>query len=215
MFFSFFPLCFAMLTVVSLSESFQLCPLLGPTVPVPTSLPQSSIIQQTLQNITISLDQAIGSKLLGIDFNTTSFGVSIFSIAKNSTPSDALFLWQYQHTAPSLKDASSGVQTVNADSIYRIGSLTKLFTVLTILINAGDSHWDQPITMFLPELASAAKLLDAEQAPVVYVNWNDITLGNLAGHMAGIGRDCKIDLAQEAASVSNGRTYRCPWRTSE
>ena len=177
--------------IVSLSESFLLCPLLGPTVPVPTSL-LSPIFQQTLHNITTSLDQGIGSKFLEIDFNTTSFSVSIFSIAKNSTPKDDPFLWQYQHTAPSLKDATSGIKTVDADSIYRIGSLTKLFSVLNILINAGDSHWDSPVTKYLPELVSAAKSLNAEQRPLDYVNWDDVTLGNLASHMAGIGRDCRF-----------------------
>jgi hypothetical protein len=191
-------LFFAMTSIVSLSTSFQLCPLLGPTLPVPTSLPQSPIFQRTLQNITATLDQGIGSQLLGVNFNTTSFSVSIFSIANNSTLSNDPFLWQYQHTAPSLKDAASGVKTVDADSIYRIGSLTKVFTVLNILINAGDSHWDQPIIRFIPELAAAARSLDAKQNPLDYVNWDDITLGNLASHMSGIGRDCKFcDMRRE------------------
>lgn len=189
---SYLPVISASFLIISLSEAFKLCPLLGPTIPAPTSLPQSPTFQQVLQNITASLDQGIGSKLLEIDFNTTSFSVSIFSNAKNSTPSDAPFLWQYQHSAPSLQHAASGVKIVDADSIYRIGSLTKVFTILTILVNAGDAYWDHSIVEYLPELAVAARLLNATEHPLDYVNWNDVTLGNLASHMGGIGRDCKF-----------------------
>jgi hypothetical protein len=189
---------FTTISLVYLSESFKLCPLLQRTVPVPTSLPQSALFQQTLKNITATLDQGIASQLLGVDFNTTTFSISIFSSVENSTLGNEPFLWQYQHTAPSLASAASGTKSVDADSIYRIGSLTKVFTVLNLLVNGGAFYWEQPITTFVPELAAAAKSLNAEQSPIEYVAWDEITIGDLASHMSGIGRDCRsCDLLQE------------------
>lgn len=179
------------LSYVSLSSSFLLCPLLGPTVPVPTSLSHSPVFQQTLENLTTTLNQGIGSQLLGVNFNTTTFSISVFSTENTSTVDNGPFLWQYQHTAPSLANAASGVKTVDADSIYRIGSLTKVFTMFNFLVNAGDSHWDQPVTKYIPELTAPPKSLDVELGAIGLVDWDDITLGNLASHMAGIGRDCK------------------------
>jgi hypothetical protein len=190
MFFLSLRVYFATMSLISLSSSFQLCPLLGSTVPIATSLLQSTTFQQTLQNLTASLDRGIEAQL-GVNSSTTSYSVSIFSTSANSTPSGEPFLWQYHHTAPSLADAVSGVKTVDADSIYRIGSLTKVFTILSFLLNAGDTYWDQPITKFVPELA-AANSLNAGQNSIDSVDWEGITIGNLASHMSGIGRDCKI-----------------------
>lgn len=185
-------LIIAILSLISLSESFLLCPLLGPTIPSATSLPQSPTFRQTLQNITATLNQGIGTNILGVNFNTTSFSISIFSTSANSTPATEPYLWQYHHTAPSLADAVNGVKTVDADSIYRIGSVTKVFTILNFLVNAGDTYWDRSVVEYVPELADAGRNLNATALPLEYVKWEDIRLGDLASHMAGIGRDCEF-----------------------
>lgn len=83
------------------------------------------------------------------------------------------------------------MHTVDANSIYRIGGLTQVFTVWTFLIEAGDSHWNMPVTAYLPELAQVTQELNAKQDPVNYVNWDDILVGELASHMAGIARGCE------------------------
>ena len=77
------------------------------------------------------------------------------------------------------------------DSIYRVGSLSKLITIYLFLIEAGPRYWNYPITEFVPELAAAAEECSAEEDPVDCIDWEDITLGALASNLAGVPRDCK------------------------
>ena len=72
--------------------------------------------------------------------------------------SDSLpFLYDYRHTAPSLQQSSLGVKTVDANSVYRIGDLTKLFTVWTFPPEVGDKYWNDLVTKYVPELAMLEK----------------------------------------------------------
>jgi len=72
-------------------------------------------------------------------------------------------LFSYQYTAPTLRNGTQGVQAVTEDSVYRIGSLSKLITAYTFLLAAGPKYWEYPVTKFLPELREAAKLLLREE----------------------------------------------------
>ncbi|KAH8793719.1 beta-lactamase/transpeptidase-like protein [Hyaloscypha sp. PMI_1271] len=66
-------------------------------------------------------------------------------------------------------------------------SLTKIFTVYTFLVEAGDIHFNSPITDYIPERAA---LVNNRSANVIKkVAWEDITIGDLASHMAGIAPD--------------------------
>jgi CubicO group peptidase (beta-lactamase class C family) len=80
---------------------------------------------------------------------------------------------------------------VDADTVYRIGSLTKIFTVFTFLLEAGDVHFNSPVTNYVPELAALAK--NTSGNAITRIAWEDITIGELASHMAGIASDSKID----------------------
>jgi len=57
------------------------------------------------------------------------------------------------------------------------------------LIEAGDIHWNAPITDYVSELKAIAanKTGDA----ITKVSWDDITIGALASHLAGISSDSK------------------------
>lgn len=180
--------------LVPSTASFQPCPLLGPRFPVPTSLIASPIIQEALEDLTSLLDETVltsNSSNGPTSPNTTSFSISLFSADAASHDNNEPFFFQYHHTAPSLAKSTVGVHTVDANSIYRIGGLTQVFTVWTFLIEAGDSHWNMPVTAYLPELAQVTQELNAKQDPVNYVNWDDILVGELASHMAGIARGCE------------------------
>ena len=48
--------------------------------------------------------------------------------------------------------------------------------------------FNDPITKYVPELAAAAK---HEQNAVDSVDWESVTVGNLASQMSGAGRDCE------------------------
>lgn len=74
---------------------------------------------------------------------------------------------------------------MDGNSIFRVGSITKLFSVYLWLVEVGDVHWKQPITDFVPELKAAGNADDVER-----VQWEDVTIEALASHMSGIGRGC-------------------------
>lgn len=178
---SAFTLSVAFLRTVSAS-----CPLLGTSFPVPRNLSGSSIIQSAIANLTATIHEAgsTGNSSHGIfNTNATSFSIQIFD-TKSAEP-----LLDYHNSAPLLAAASdSGVKTVDANTVYRIGSISKLLTVFTFLLEAGDSLWNDPVTDYVPELKAAAQ---QSTNNVNSVRWNEVTLGALASQMAGIPRDCR------------------------
>ena len=78
-------------------------------------------------------------------------------------------------------------QTVDENSIYRIGNISKAFTVYTFLLELGDRYWNDAVSSHVPELAAAST-----GNVVTQVQWDQVTLGDLAGQMAGIDRDCEL-----------------------
>ncbi len=70
----------------------------------------------------------------------------------------------------------------DADTIYRIGSITKMFTALMLeqLVDAGKVHLSDPVEKYFPEIkAVQGRLADAPP----------ITLVQLATHNSGLGRE--------------------------
>ncbi|KAK2848511.1 hypothetical protein FQN49_005655 [Arthroderma sp. PD_2] len=181
----FFTLLCCILCLVSSSLSFTPCPLLGLAFPEFTLDTSSKVLVSALEDLTASFDELVykGNGSHGeIDPNTTSFSLSLFSTSKGDA-SDQPFFFDYHYTAPALKS-----HPVGKDSIYRIGGLTEVFTIWTILIEAGDRIWNTPATEHIPELADTVNHTGAKQDPVSYVNWEAVTVGQLASHMAGISR---------------------------
>ena len=74
------------------------------------------------------------------------------------------------------------------ETVYRAGSVSKLLFLYTFLVEVGHAHWHRPVTDLLPELAEAAKACSSEEHPLTCPDWEEITLGALASHLAGIGR---------------------------
>ncbi|KAI0136847.1 beta-lactamase/transpeptidase-like protein [Xylariales sp. AK1849] len=163
------------------------CPYLGPVFPKPTNLASSDTITAAIQSLTSTFETYDNNP--DNNPNGTSWSIQVFS-ASNDNP-----VWEHYHTGPNAN--ASFVSDVNGDTIYRLGSVTKIFTILTFLIEAGDVQWNRPVTDFIPELqALAAK---ANDDPIMNTDWGEITLGALASQMAGIVRDYGIEgeLTQE------------------
>jgi CubicO group peptidase (beta-lactamase class C family) len=179
-------------TLMSAStQAVQVYTLLGPAYPPPQKLSSSSFIQSAVTNLTQMLQQMIstGNSTYGsFDVNNASFSVEVFSTHDDKP------LFQQHYSAPILATSTAGVKIVDENSIYRIGSLSKLFTMFLFLIEAGDGCWSEPITKFVPELqAIAQKNKDAVlQDPIDHVSWDDVTIGALASHMADIGQACEL-----------------------
>jgi CubicO group peptidase (beta-lactamase class C family) len=74
------------------------------------------------------------------------------------------------------------------ETVYRLGSVSKLLFLYTFLVEVGHAHWHRPITNFIPELAEAAQSCSAELDPLTCPDWHEITLGALASHLSGLGR---------------------------
>lgn len=156
-------------------------PLIGPVFSPPKSLSSSNTLQAAIANLAHLLQQTISTSKTSygpFDSANTSYSVEIFS-THESTP-----LFTSHFTAPALATAQYGVKSVDSNTVFRIGSLTKLFTIHTFLIEAGDVKFNDPITKYVPELLEAAEAMNATEDSLDYVAWDDVTLGELASQMA-------------------------------
>ncbi|KUJ16559.1 beta-lactamase/transpeptidase-like protein [Mollisia scopiformis] len=168
------------LSCISLCNGATNCPLMGPTFPKPQYLSKSAVLNAAIQNLT-SLFTAIDADNSTGSYNN-SYSIQVFSTT-SSTP-----LFEHSHTAQNLTNQNTtGVTKVDADTVFRIGSPTKAFAIYAFLIAAGDVYFNEPVTKYIPELAALA----ANQSgnALTKVAWGDITIGELASHMAGIAND--------------------------
>jgi hypothetical protein len=172
------------LTGVTATLAAPNCPPLGAVFPKPTNLLSSAVVKAAIANITATLEVRDKDNSTGAFDN--SYGIEVFSATDSK---ETIFSWY--HTAPSLaKSNTTGVRTVDADTVYRLGSLTKIFTIYTWLVQDGDTKWNEPITKYVPELAGREDL--AKDDPLTNVNWEEVTIGALASQLAGVVRDCKL-----------------------
>ncbi|KAI0451260.1 beta-lactamase/transpeptidase-like protein [Xylaria acuta] len=164
------------------------CALAGPGFPSPSGLSNSSLLRE---NIT-EFEKSLHDVQLGLQANDTAWAVALFSSKENRT------LYEHYYTPP----IDVGVSQVDSNSIFRIGSVSKVFSVWSFLIEVGDKHFNDPITKYVPELANLTchgRSDDQElYNDIDHVKWDEITLGQLASHAAGIPRDPTFnDLAAE------------------
>jgi hypothetical protein len=115
------------------------------------------------------LGEAIeGNLVSGWAVENTSFSVAFVSF-DDVDPS--IPTWQIHHCGSANTD---GVDTVDGEVQYLVGSISKLFSDLLLLKTGIDL--DDPITKHLPELNNSDSRID----------WNNITLAALADHLSGI-----------------------------
>ncbi|KAJ4346449.1 uncharacterized protein N0V89_010378 [Didymosphaeria variabile] len=159
------------------------CPLIGPEFPAPYNLESHPIWQAAIQNITNVFQFIDDSNITGVDL--FSYSLQIFSTNPGSP-----ILWERHRTAKDLPINTTGVKKVDGNTVYRLGSVTKVFTVLTFLAEAGDVYWTTSITKFIPELAKyEGRSSQPDFDPVRETDWDDITIGSLASQVSGLGRD--------------------------
>jgi hypothetical protein len=174
-------------TVASAQRSlYQPCPLLGPFFPAPLIDPTSPALNKVAQSLNKLLDDYIvagGGRFGPITPNTTSFSLALFA-GSNYTPGpdDLPFFYEYHHAANGLEN-----RQLDKDSVFALGDLTQVFTVYTQLAALGDEVWSHSILDYVPELLNISV---AASDAIGQVQWEDVTLGALAGQMSGIARDC-------------------------
>ena len=160
------------------------CPLLGPVYPSSepfSQTPEAHIVARKIQG---KLEQASRAGNL-----TTSVSLQIF-FAENSKS-----FFKFSHSSQETTNAKYGVKNVTEDSVFRIGSNSKLFTMYLLMIKTHGDVLNQPIAKFVPELKSASKEIQSNATErnyhADYTRWDLITVGELASHLAGIARDCE------------------------
>ncbi|KAF4455122.1 beta-lactamase/transpeptidase-like protein [Fusarium austroafricanum] len=142
-----------------LSLARPYCPPTGPVLPPPDISSNS--------NLTRILNDALEKLVKSGTWNatTTSFSVQLTSSKET--------FFNFHHTAPKIN--STGVKKVDGKTIYRVASVTKVFTTLALLLQ-GNINLDDSITKYVPELS------EVDQYKV-------ITLRMLASQISGVHRD--------------------------
>lgn len=121
----------------------------APTFIGPIYLPTTKSPSQELSNASSETYDAIieaiktgASEYGAVDNQTTSFSVAVFSATTNDT------LFEYHFKAPQLNGSyTKGNLTEN--TIYRTGSLGKLFVMFAFLVDIGDSVFLNPIGKYI------------------------------------------------------------------
>jgi hypothetical protein len=176
-------------------------------------LPRSASLTAATTNLHQKLDSIVreGSTASStssiFDANTTSFTIQIYSAANTES------LFDYYYTSPSTNNASTGIRTVDENTVFRIGSASKLWTVFLFLITAGEDALNDPVSKYVPELRSAvagmARNVTAREDAVNNVKWEEVTIRELATHLAGIGRDCKCFTVSSSRDIRSFRNVPC------
>ena len=159
------------------------CPPLGPVYAPPLAPSTDASIRAAAANMSTSIQALLSSKNGAAGFNTTTTSFSVKMLSINEASSASIF--EFHHTASVLN--SSGTQKVDGGSVYRIGSVSKTITVLELLILREKVRFEDPVTKWVPELAAIKRTIENEVEQVI---WEDVTVGSLAGFLAGIVRDC-------------------------
>ncbi|KAE8313488.1 beta-lactamase/transpeptidase-like protein [Aspergillus transmontanensis] len=157
------------------------CPLQTPLYPPPRNILSSQDVKAGSKNLTQAIEEALTTGItdLGsLPINTTTFAVNVFSSHTEES------IYEYLYTSPtySLK-SGPGAENTTLDSVYRVASISKLLTVLTLLAHDGYTHWNHPITEFIPELEIMARNQSSR------VQWREVTIGDLAAQLSGVPHD--------------------------
>lgn len=169
-------------SLLALTDGAPNCPILGPVYPKPKSPSTNAAIQAAVANLTSIFDAHATDG--GQVQNNLTWSIEVYSVNEPD------LIWSHYHTQENLESINNtGVSKVDTNSVYRLGSLTKIFTVLTWLIHDGDIHYTTPITEYVPELRN----IEATQPnnTVWKVDWDAVTVGALMSQMSGMARDCK------------------------
>jgi CubicO group peptidase (beta-lactamase class C family) len=161
--------------------------LLGPVFQPPRHLSTNFGFLATCSQLSSALRNSLeqGQSPFG-NFTPNASSVSISMI----NTAEALPIFSFDFTGSSLNTSAGGTEEVSVDTVFRIGSISKLFTVYAFLLHNGLELWQRPITEYVPELRRLSGR-SGQRENLGTVRWEEVTLGSLASHMSGIGRDCE------------------------
>ncbi|KAI1390023.1 beta-lactamase/transpeptidase-like protein [Hypoxylon trugodes] len=150
------------------------CPPLGAVLPAPTSPSSHPAVQSAVGALKEAINGITGS------FNSTAISIGVKSLHETEP------LVDLHYTPPQLD--SRGAQEINASTIYRLASISKVFLTLAALKTTGISMND-PITKYVPRLRDLQREANGTRNSLTVVDWDDVTIEALASHMGGISSD--------------------------
>nr|POF20120.1 beta-lactamase-like protein [Quercus suber] len=163
------------LLVFALPVAWTKCHDPNPSFPVPAWTHGSHDLKNAFHDIETELRTIVQDE----KYNKSSFSVEITSSSET--------LFSQFHTAAVLNDTRPGDSHVDGNSLYRIASISKTFT----LQKNGSLNLDDTVLHHIPEL-------DGE------LPWKDITLRALASQLSGLPRDWALgDLLLETSNPTN------------
>lgn len=161
--------------------------LLGPSYPPPRDLSSShSRVATSWKNLTSQLNTVLADSHTNSTSGVYALKNLTFSVGLFSTLDPNAKDLQFHHTASDVAKSPVGVQKVDGNSIYKVASVSKLFTVLAGLIELKPRDWELPLTDIFPFLAEHVHRQRNNFRLVYDVQWDRITLRSLAGQMGGI-----------------------------
>ncbi|KAJ4150917.1 hypothetical protein LMH87_011644 [Akanthomyces muscarius] len=137
----------------------------GPVLPKPAQLGDAATFRRAAVDLAHTFD-ALASGKIAVPWPAENVSFSVAVVSADQGEDEPL--WQYHHRAAANVD---GTDTVDADSQYLIGSVSKMVTDYILL--AAGMDLDVPVKTYLPRLNGSAE-------------WDGITLRMLASQMAGV-----------------------------
>ncbi|KAF6825860.1 beta-lactamase family protein [Colletotrichum musicola] len=140
----------------------------GPVVPRPSGLAGSDAFRAAAASFENTMAQALsGDITAGWAVENTSFSIAVASVSQESPPNP---LWEYHHLADNNQE---GTENLTKDSLYLIGSVTKVLSDFVLLKSGLDL--DSPITKYFPQLGNNFSLIP----------WGNVSLRALGSHLSG------------------------------
>ncbi|KAL1987291.1 hypothetical protein VTN96DRAFT_4319 [Rasamsonia emersonii] len=165
--------------LLSTSYAFQIpsyahCPPLGPVLPAPAQPLQNEAVQTAVAAISAAFHN------LTAGLNDTAISVGVASIHEDAPLLD--LHWTPPQRSP------NGTGNVDRNTVYRVGSISKVYTVLALQLLADRVQWTAPVTTYVPQL----RQLSGSQ-----VDWDEVTVEALASHLAGVPANFGFDVGNE------------------
>lgn len=159
----------AILALSVSSTSAKPCPPLGRTLPAPISPSSHDAVKLASDALTKQLQDMIQPLS-----KTSAVSVAVKSLHEDKP----LFNWHF--TPPTL--SGIGTSKIDENTIYRVGSISKVMTVL-LALQSDKIDMQASVLKYLPDLKQNVPL-DAHN-----FDWADITVESLADHLSGIPTD--------------------------
>ncbi|KAK7951086.1 beta-lactamase/transpeptidase-like protein [Apiospora aurea] len=190
------------------------CPIYGAEFPKPQRLAESAIWKSAMENLTATFNE--------VDTTAVNYSYTVQVFSTNPGPP---ILFERFTTAQNLPSNTTGVKKVDVDTVFRIGSVTKIFTVLAFLAEMGDQYFNRPITEFIPELQDIVNRRGNETVDELRtVKWEDITIEALLSQSSEAGvpptslsPPCGVNplcnRTQFFEGIANSYPSFAPWKT--